>query len=94
MPNLSIKNVPEAIVQKLRDRAARNHRSLQGELMVLVCEAADQPVGAVERPRGSARGGMRKTIEQIAAEHRARWTEPFDEGPKAVEVIRADRDAR
>ena len=40
MPNLSIKNVPEAIVEKLRQRAAANHRSLQGELMLLVCAAA------------------------------------------------------
>jgi len=31
MPNLSIKNVPESVVQKLRERARRNHRSMQGE---------------------------------------------------------------
>ena len=33
MPNLSIKDVPEAWAEALRQRAARNHRSLQGELM-------------------------------------------------------------
>ncbi len=37
--NLSIKNAPEAMVVKLRERAARNHRSLQGELMAIVEEA-------------------------------------------------------
>ncbi len=36
MPNLSIKDVPEAWAQALRERAARNHRSLQGELMALI----------------------------------------------------------
>jgi plasmid stability protein len=36
MPNLSIKDVPEAWAQALRLRAARNHRSLQGELMALI----------------------------------------------------------
>ena len=34
--NLSIKNVPEAWVEVLRDRAKRNHRSMQGELMAII----------------------------------------------------------
>lgn len=34
--NLSIKNVPEALADKLRARAEANHRSLQGELMALI----------------------------------------------------------
>lgn len=38
--NLSIKNVPEALVARLRSRAERNHRSLQGELMAIVERAA------------------------------------------------------
>ncbi|ACI50804.1 conserved hypothetical protein [Gluconacetobacter diazotrophicus PA1 5] len=37
--NLSIKNTPEDLVQKLRMRAERHHRSLQGELMAII-EAA------------------------------------------------------
>jgi plasmid stability protein len=37
--NLSIKNAPEALVRRLKERAARNHRSLQGELMAII-EAA------------------------------------------------------
>ncbi len=37
--NLSIKNVPEDIAEKLRDRARRHHRSLQGELLAIVEEA-------------------------------------------------------
>ena len=34
--NLSIKNVPEALVEQLRQRAKKNHRSLQGELMAVL----------------------------------------------------------
>lgn len=34
--NLSIKNVPEDLVQRLRERATANHRSLQGELMAIL----------------------------------------------------------
>jgi plasmid stability protein len=38
---LSIKNAPEHIVERLRARAARNHRSLQGELMSIVERAVE-----------------------------------------------------
>jgi antitoxin FitA len=95
MPNLSIKNVPEAVVEKLRQRAARNHRSLQGELMELVCRVANEPPAryGVNRPTQPPRDDT-KSIEQIAAEHRARWKEPFTQEPLAVDMIRADRDAR
>ncbi|MBW2066556.1 MAG: Arc family DNA-binding protein [Deltaproteobacteria bacterium] len=37
--NLSIKNAPDDIVSRLRDRAERNHRSLQGELLAILEEA-------------------------------------------------------
>ena len=40
--NLSIKDVPDAWAQRLRERAARNHRSLQGELMSIIERAALQ----------------------------------------------------
>jgi plasmid stability protein len=40
--SLSIKSVPGEIVEALRERAARNHRSLQGELMHIL-EAAVRP---------------------------------------------------
>ncbi|MDP2827678.1 MAG: hypothetical protein Q8O37_03640 [Sulfuricellaceae bacterium] len=36
MANLSIKNVPEALAVQLKARAARNHRSLQGELLAIL----------------------------------------------------------
>ena len=34
--NLSIKNVPEDLVARLRDRAKQHHRSLQGELLAIL----------------------------------------------------------
>lgn len=37
--NLSIKNAPDHVAQALRERAERNHRSLQGELLAII-EAA------------------------------------------------------
>jgi plasmid stability protein len=36
--NLSIKNVPDHIAEALRKRAARRHRSLQGELISILEE--------------------------------------------------------
>ncbi len=43
MANLSIKNVPETLAARLRERATRNHRSLQGELMAILESAAVDP---------------------------------------------------
>lgn len=37
--DLSIKKVPDELVQKLRARARRNHRSMQGELLAILEEA-------------------------------------------------------
>ena len=94
MPNLSIKNVPEPVVEKLRMRAAANHRSLQGELMALVCHAAD----GTEPARGP--GALEETeigwksVEQILADHQALRRKPVTRGPRAVDIIRQERDAR
>lgn len=37
--NLSVKNAPDDLVAKLRARARRHHRSLQGELLAILEEA-------------------------------------------------------
>jgi plasmid stability protein len=98
VPNLSIKNVPEELVEKLRERAARHHRSLQGELMALLSAFVDVSANVPEGPEKSDAAHMRRTgtrrIEEIAAEHRRRWKKAFSQGPRAVDVIRAERDAR
>lgn len=45
--NLSIKNAPDDVVQRLRVRAERHHRSLQGELMAII-ESAVREDGTVK----------------------------------------------
>ncbi len=47
--NLSIKNVPDELAERLRERAARNHRSLQGELMAILEQSVTDK--AVVTPR-------------------------------------------
>lgn len=96
--NLSIKGVPDTLAERLRERAERNHRSLQGELMLIIEQAAGQ---IDTRPRSPAALGDldatrrgSKTIEQIAAEHRVRFPRPISTGPLAADIVRADRDAR
>jgi plasmid stability protein len=54
--NLSIKNAPEHVVERLRRRAAMNHRSLQGELLAIIEAAAMKeqilsPIELVEEVR-------------------------------------------
>ncbi len=46
--NLSIKNVPEPVVVRLRERAKHNHRSLQGELLAILEEAAGSPLAGIQ----------------------------------------------
>jgi plasmid stability protein len=53
--NLSIKNAPDDIVQRLRERAARNHRSLQGELMAIIEEAVKPQRRSVDEVWAEAR---------------------------------------
>jgi plasmid stability protein len=42
MASLTIKNVPDVVVARLRDRAARRRRSLQDELLAIIKEATQQ----------------------------------------------------
>lgn len=100
VPNLSIKNVPEDVVARLRARARANHRSLQGELLDLAYRAA-QSSDAVAVPDRHMRGGHipgeaggDKPIEQIIAEHRERQPRPIADAPNSTELIRRERDAR
>ena len=57
--NLSVKNAPDEIVKRLKQRAALHHRSLQGELMAILEAAAYElpgpvrPVDVLARVRGA-----------------------------------------
>jgi len=98
--NLSIKNVPEAVAQRLRARAERNHRSLQGELLAIVEQAAQESVAPSRAPTAPAVNLLRgvvtgsKTIEDLVAERKLRPLVFDDKLPRAVDIIRADRDSR
>lgn len=109
MANLSIKDVPETWAEALRQRAARNHRSLQGELMAIV----EQAVGggaplAIDTPaeRGRPRivgydsGGHPivrvgwKTVAQVAADLKAKFPNGVGNQMSSIDIIRQDRDSR
>ena len=113
MSNISIKDVPEKWAETLRQRAARNHRSLQGELMAIIERAVQESAQPAAEPGWSPNGrsGMGvvvgygagghpiirrgwKTVDQVAAELKAKYPEPFTEGPLGVDIIREDRDSR
>jgi antitoxin FitA len=93
MPNLSIKNVPAAVVEQLHQRAARQHRSMQGELMALLQAALASPATDTTRQLAGRSSGTRR-MEEIAAARRALHKEPLTNGPSATDIIRAERDAR
>lgn len=102
MPNLSIKDVPEAWAEVLRQRAAANHRSLQGELMAILEQAVDS-TRLIAEPRPSsgpadhARVGpaVRKSVEQWLGELQTLPSPaPGAKQLSSVSLIRADRDRR
>lgn len=92
MPNLSVKDVPDAWAEALRQRAARNHRSLQGELMAILEGAVMGGPSVAPRPVGHVQGW--KTVAQIAAELRAKYPRPITGVQTGRDIIRAERDAR
>jgi hypothetical protein len=108
MANISIKDVPDAWAEALRQRAARNHRSLQGELMAIIETAVTNPFPAAPLPTpgsqdvvvGYGAGGYPivrkgwKTVQQVAAELRVLYPEPVTDAPLGVDIIREDRDSR
>jgi plasmid stability protein len=98
--NFSVKGVPDDLAARLRERAAANHRSLQGELMAILHEATSpQPAAAADwrqrfRPAATARGGRPSTIDEVVARIKARSPTPRARGPSSVDVIRQMRDDR
>ena len=61
---LSIRNVPTEVAEALRRRAARHHRSLQGELMALLHDAPEYVVGDMISPFKAALGLDYKAFEK------------------------------
>lgn len=84
--DFSIKQVPDDIAERLRERARRHHRSLQGELRAVLESAASEPVEAARqlRERAPVYGvGLEIASHRIVA--------PRSE---SALMIREDRDGR
>jgi plasmid stability protein len=77
LTDLSIKDVPEEQVAALRERAKRNHRSLQGELRAMI----DELMPAVPKKK--------MTIEELSAYAKSLGLTSKDE---ATQWIREDGD--
>lgn len=63
---LSVKNVPEKLAERLRQRAARNHRSLQGELMAILEDAARPQISIDELAEKIKALGLKTPAESAA----------------------------
>ncbi len=66
--SFSIKNVPDDIAERLRRRAARHHRSLQGELLSILKEsvAEEQTLTPMELVRRVKSMGLETPSESAA----------------------------
>ncbi len=66
--NLSIKNAPDEVVHRLRQRAERHHRSLQGELLSIIEAAArdDRPATPADILAEIRRLGVHTPSESVA----------------------------
>ena len=93
MPSLSIKDVPESLLGAIRQRAARNHRSLQGELMALLEAAAGAPETASARPSCKAAAAATRSFAEAAAEFRRRFpARAAGKTESSVDIVREMRD--
>jgi plasmid stability protein len=65
--NLSIKNVPDNVAERLRERAERAHRSLQGELMAILEEAVygSEPLTPSEALEEVRKLGLRTKADSV-----------------------------
>ncbi|MFI5387587.1 MAG: hypothetical protein ACHQ50_15880 [Fimbriimonadales bacterium] len=75
--NISIKKVPDELAGRLRRRASRSHRSLQGELLVILEEAAARepklsPQEVSDRARRRGLKTAREAVEMLRRDRRAR----------------------
>jgi len=96
MPSLSIKDVPEPLLAAIRQRAARNHRSLQGELMALISQAAaEEPGAGVPADHSTKKPAVEpsKSFAEAAADFRRRFpSHPGSKSESSVDFIREMRD--
>jgi plasmid stability protein len=70
--NLSIKNASDEVVAALKLRAKQNHRSLQGELMAIIEEAAKANGNVAEQGPREGATAWRGRDEAVSARQEAR----------------------
>lgn len=71
--SLSIKDVPDTLARALRERATRNHRSVQGELMhILETALQERPFRAQELVRQIQALGLQTDADGAAIVRRDR----------------------
>jgi plasmid stability protein len=76
---LTIKKAPETLLLKLKEMAKEHHRSLQGEVLTILEQAAEES----DMPRG---------VEAVAARVRQIGLKTMK--GSSVRMIREDRDSR
>ncbi len=76
MPNVLVRDVDEKVLEKLKTKAARNGRSLQREVQIILTEAARQaPLTDAEVARkikDSLRGRLHSDSAELLREDRNR----------------------
>ena len=78
MASVLVRNVPEQVLDRLKSRAARHHRSLQQELLTIILAGA----GSDEGPSPA----------EVAAAIRAELSGGGRTFPDSTPLIREDRD--
>ena len=62
---LTIRNVPDALARRLKTRAERNHRSLQGEVMAILVHAS--AANAAEQTAAPYRASLNEIVAKATA---------------------------
>jgi len=100
---LTIKQVPDSLAQKLRARAADNHRSMQGELMVILHDSVAETHRAAEpeappyqlkrlsNRRSVATHGKRLTLRELWERSRRLGAKSGSESAAIVRTLRDER---
>ena len=68
MSSLTIKNIPDEMLMLLRERAKRHHRSMQGELILILEEATASTMMSLEQ--------VQKRVEELGistGDESTRW---------------------
>lgn len=80
MAQILVRDLDEAVVVRLKERARDNHRSLQGEVKAILEEAAGQATNA--------------EIEAILDRWQRYWQQQGKIFSDSAKLIREDRDSR